>query len=160
MTPKCPTFLLLCFIIVQKWYLLGKCSQSVPLFRRFLLKKSGTLWGHALYFRIYIFHSHLQFFFRFDGCGFGFLPRVHYQCASAGIFRFNPGLFVPFTFRFGIQNVASSARRHFGRSLQNGFAKISTFSESQLGTLGKYLKSGKVVKNRKTFKITIKAKVT
>ena len=38
---KCPTFFLFCFIIVKKWYLLGKCSQSVPLFERFLLKKVG-----------------------------------------------------------------------------------------------------------------------
>ena len=49
--PKCPTFFLFCFIIVQKWYLLGKCSQSVPRFQRFFCEKSGArkCWDHALY---------------------------------------------------------------------------------------------------------------
>jgi len=43
LTPKCSTFFLFCFcfIIVQKWNLLSKCSQSVPLFQCFLLKKVG-----------------------------------------------------------------------------------------------------------------------
>ena len=36
------------FTIVQKWYILGKCSQSVPLFQLFF-SKTGTLWGDALY---------------------------------------------------------------------------------------------------------------
>jgi len=30
---------LFCFIIVQKWYLLGKCSQSVTHFQRFFIEK-------------------------------------------------------------------------------------------------------------------------
>ena len=37
--PKVSHFFIFCFIIGQKWCLLGKCSQSVPLFQRILLKK-------------------------------------------------------------------------------------------------------------------------
>ena len=43
MTSNCHTFCLFWFIIVQKWYLLGKCSQIVTIFCSFLGKKCDNL---------------------------------------------------------------------------------------------------------------------